>query len=200
MSIKYELYPLTGGVKAKEKKNRYYPRVVCHSTQTTDDIAQKLHHRSTYGKGELIGMIESLADVIQETLRNGECVHLKGIGFFQPTATCRKPIEEMNARNLKIEFKDVAYRPDAKIKKALMYAEFECSGSNSHFDVHSDDKWEQLLDEMLDEQKRITAKDLMIKTGCNKTTVWHRLHKWEEAGKIQNIGSRRYAIFERAEE
>lgn len=197
MAIKYELYPITGITQENEKEKRFYPRVVCHNTRSNEDIAEKLHHRSTYTPGELIGMLESIANIMHEMISNGECVHLDGIGFFQATATCRKPIKEMNARNLKIELKDVTYRPDAKMKRAMAHATFECSGANTHFDVRSEEEWDNLLEEMFAKEEYITAKDLEMKTNTNRTAVCKRLRHWMDNGKIRNVGTKKIAIYKR---
>ena len=64
MAIKYELYPITGITTENEKEKRFYPRVVCHNTRNNEEIAKKLHYRSTYTPGELIGMLESIANIM----------------------------------------------------------------------------------------------------------------------------------------
>lgn len=198
MSIKYQLYPVTGITNDSNEKNRFYPRVICHSTINNEDIAEKLQYSSGFSKGNVIGLLEALADIMQQTMSNGESVHLEGIGYFQPTAICHKPIDKMNARNIKVELKDIVYRPDSYMKNTMLKAEFMSSGKNSHFNVFSDNQWEQLLNKLLTEQKFITSTDLMRESGANRTAVWKRIRHWMQEGKIRNIGSARQGIYEKA--
>ena len=79
----------------------------------------------------------------------------------------------------------------------MAYATFECSGANTHFDVRSEEEWNNLLEEMLTKEEYITAKDLVMKTNANRTAVWKHLQHWINSGKIRNVGTKRVAIYKR---
>lgn len=200
MSIKYELYPLSVGKDVKECKKRYYPHVASLQTYGIDEIAHLLHHRSTYTEGELKGMMELLSNAVGELMMDGNRVHLKGIGYFSPTLTCSKPIEKMDARNLKIELKDIVFRPDTLLKKQMASAEFESTPGSTRFDIYSDEEWNELLNTAFAEQDYLTSRDLVHRSGASSTAVWRRLRRWTEEGKIRNIGARSHAVYVQVKE
>ena len=86
--------------------------------------------------------------------------------LFVTTAAppCKKVITQKNARNIRVELKNVVYRPDSKLLSSLGQVEFRCSGRDSHFDIYSPDGWEKLVTKHFVGNRFLTLKDLELES------------------------------------
>lgn len=84
----YEMQEMN--VPDKEGKRVKFPRLVVNGEADTEYLASRLAHGTTFNRGEIIGLLEGLADEIAYQMAQGKAVKLDGIGRFTPTLAMRK--------------------------------------------------------------------------------------------------------------
>ena len=79
MAIQFEFYKNPQPEKEGEEPS-YHPRVVNFQHVTTQRLAKEIHMATTFGKAEVEAMLMELSRCMGNHLREGERVHLDGIG------------------------------------------------------------------------------------------------------------------------
>lgn len=74
----------------KEGKHVLYPRLVQRGQVSTDYIAKVLSQKSSFTKGDVIGLLQELADEMAYQMGDGKSVKLDGIGTFVPSLELRR--------------------------------------------------------------------------------------------------------------
>ena len=83
MAIQFEFYK-TPHPKDEENKETYHARVVNFQHIDTDYLAKEIQMATSLTEGDVKSVLESLSHFMGYRLREGESVHLDGIGYFQP--------------------------------------------------------------------------------------------------------------------
>ena len=92
MAIQFEFYKNPQPEKEGEEPS-YHPRVVNFQHVTSQRLAMEIHQATTFGKSEVEAMLMELSRCMGNHLREGERVHLDGIGYFQITLQTTEPVE-----------------------------------------------------------------------------------------------------------
>ena len=79
MAVQFEFYKNPGTGEEGEEE-QYHPRVVNFNSVSTEYLAAEIHRATTFGEAEVEGVLMSLSHFMSSHLKNGERVHLKGIG------------------------------------------------------------------------------------------------------------------------
>ena len=82
MAVQFEFYKNPGTVE-KGEEQQYHPRVVNFNSVSTEYLAAEIHRATTFGEAEVEGVLMSLSHFMSSHLKNGERVHLKGIGYYR---------------------------------------------------------------------------------------------------------------------
>ena len=82
MAIQFELYK-SPNPKDEEDKELYHARVVNFQHIDTDYLAKEIQQATSLTEGDVKAVLESLSHFMGSRLREGERVHLDGIGYFQ---------------------------------------------------------------------------------------------------------------------
>ena len=103
MAVQFEFYknPVQG---EEEGETSYHPRVVNFQHVTTQRLAVEIHSATTFGKAEVEAMLMELSRCMGNHLREGQRVHLDGVGYFQITLQATEPIHSMAAHADKVKF------------------------------------------------------------------------------------------------
>ena len=111
MAVQFEFYknPVQG---EEEGETSYHPRVVNFQHVTTQRLAVEIHSATTFGKAEVEAMLMELSRCMGNHLREGQRVHLDGVGYFQITLQATEPIHSMAAHADKVKFKSVSFLAD----------------------------------------------------------------------------------------
>ena len=83
MAVQFEFYK--NPVQREEEETNYHPRVVNFQHVTTRRLAAEIHSATTFGKAEVEAMLMELSRCMGNHLREGQRVHLDGVGYFQIT-------------------------------------------------------------------------------------------------------------------
>ena len=116
MAIQFELYK-SPARKDEEDKELYHARVVNFQHIDTDYLAKEIQQATSLTEGDVKAVLESLSHFMGSRLREGERVHLDGIGYFQVKLNSLEPITspKLKANQMKLKanigFKAVFYLP-----------------------------------------------------------------------------------------
>lgn len=101
MAVQFEFYKNPGTGEEGEEE-QYHPRVVNFNSVSTEYLAAEIHRATTFGEAEVEGVLMSLSHFMSSHLKNGERVHLKGIGYFQVTLQTTEPVYDVKTRSDKV--------------------------------------------------------------------------------------------------
>ena len=118
MAVQFEFYK--NPVQGEEEETNYHPRVVNFQHVTTRRLAAEIHSATTFGKAEVEAMLMELSRCMGNHLREGQRVHLDGVGYFQITLQATEPIHSMAAHADKVKFKSVSFLADRDLKGELI--------------------------------------------------------------------------------
>lgn len=119
MAIQFEFYKNPQPEKEGEEPS-YHPRVVNFQHVTTQRLAKEIHMATTFGKAEVEAMLMELSRCMGNHLREGERVHLDGIGYFQITLQAAEPIHSLTTRADKVKLKSINFQADRDLKSLCM--------------------------------------------------------------------------------
>ena len=74
-------------------ERRSYPRLILDGQTTTDELAGAIAAATTFGAGEVKGLLGALAERLAVEMRRGKSVKLDGIGTFTAALGLREGFE-----------------------------------------------------------------------------------------------------------
>ena len=174
----------------KEGKRVLYPRLVQRGQITTEDIAKKIAQKSTFSKGEILGLLGEVADEMAYQMGEGRSVKLEQIGTFVASLCLRDGKERetgeekgtrRNARSIVVG--DIKFRPD---KTLLEETNRNCDLERSQHKFHRSSQ-HYTPGQRLERAKNYLAKhpymtvgDYSEITGLRKTAASLELRQWAE--------------------
>ena len=178
MAVQFEFYKNPGTGEEGEEE-QYHPRVVNFNSVSTEYLAAEIHRATTFGEAEVEGVLMSLSHFMSSHLKNGERVHLKGIGYFQVTLQTTEPVYDVKTRSDKVSFKAIRFQADKELKGELYDMHIQRSKWKCHSAVLSEEEIDRRL------------------TECQFTQIMASRHiqRLKEQGKIENIGTRFQPIY-----
>ena len=87
MAVQYDFYK-NPSPKDSQKPVRSHARVVPYGTVDTNKLAQRIHSRCTVTPADVKAVLSSLSDVVIEELKDGNRIHIEGLGYRQITLEC----------------------------------------------------------------------------------------------------------------
>ncbi len=205
------IYQEIGGITNKGE-SIVKPRFVQTRQVSTSEFINELAHRSSLTRGELVGVLQNLADTLPSFLSQGHSVRLDGIGLFTPTLTMRggKPVTETtdegsavthNAQNVVLD--TIRFTPDREL---VSQTRMDCNPTHDQFQANRkametpytrEERLQRAL-KHLAQQPMLTVSDYMELTGLRHTMAARELREWAEGEKpaLRKVGrgSHRYYI------
>lgn len=194
MSAEYDFYknPIPAG---SNRKPRLHARIVPRRTTDTEKLAEDVHARCSLSTADVMAALVSLSDIIIERLKDGERIYIKGLGYFQMTIKCPpvKTTKEIRAES--IQFKSVAFRPEAELKKELRTTQFVRARYKNHSNKYSEIEVDGLLTSYFLKHDYILRIEFQQLCGFTKGTANRRLAELIKAGKLKKEGLYRFPIY-----
>lgn len=194
MSAEYDFYknPIPSG---SNRKPRLHARIVPRGTIGTEQLAEDVHSRCSLTTADVMAALLSLSDIIIERLKDGERIYIKGLGYFQMTIKCPpvKTAKEIRAES--IQFKSVAFRPEAELKKELSTTQFVRAKYKNHSNKYSEIEVDGLLTSYFLKHDYILRIEFQQLCGFTKGTANRRLAELIKAGKLKKEGLYRFPIY-----
>ena len=181
MAVQFEFYknPVQG---EEEGETSYHPRVVNFQHVTTQRLAVEIHSATTFGKAEVEAMLMELSRCMGNHLREGQRVHLDGVGYFQITLQATEPIHSMAAHADKVKFKSVSFLADRDLKGELI-------GTLSQEEI------DKKLTGYFATHTVLTRSDMQSLCQFTHSMAARHIRRLKEEGSLQNIGIRTQPIY-----
>ena len=194
MAVQFEFYksPDSDG---QGEDDRYHARVVNFQHITTDYLASVIHESTTLAESDVKSVLMSLSHHMGIHLKDGERVHLEGLGYFQVSLQCTEPVTSIKTRADKVVFKAVTFRADKTLKNELHGLKTERSAFRNHSSKISDTEIEERLKSYFAEKPVLTRRDFERLCMLTTTTASRYIHRFKEEGKLKNINTAYQPIY-----
>ena len=189
MAIQFELYK-TPRPKDEEGKEMYHARVVNFQHIDTDYLARQIQTATSLTEGDVKSVLESLSHFMGERLREGESVHLDGIGYFQIKLNSQEPITSPKLKANQIKLKaNISFKADIKLKKSVSVVHLERSKVKRHSASRSNEEVDKLLTNYFSNNSILTRPDFQGLCNFTATTAARHIRRLKEEKKLQNINT-----------
>ena len=187
MAIQFELYK-TPRPKDEEGKETYHARVVNFQHIDTDYLAKEIQIATSLTEGDVKSVLDSLSHFMGDRLREGESVHLDGIGYFQIKLNSKEPITSPKLKANQIKLKaNISFKADIKLKKSVSVVHLERSKWKPHSASRSNEEVDKLLTNYFNNNPILTRSDFQRLCGFTPTTAARHIKRLKEEKKLKNI-------------
>ena len=190
-----------------EGKTLLYPRMELQDGCGLDELAEQVARGTTFGEGEVKGVICLVAKHMAMTMAMGRPVTLDGIGTFTPALGLRKGREREEAdgsgrrRNAaSIEVSGVNFRADKELVRELQrncHLERSPRQRRLFRSPYSPEERLALAQGYLEEHPVLHVGTYAALTGLSRTTAGLELRRWAEAegSGIDTEGFRSHRVY-----
>ncbi len=178
----------------EEENQVLHPRIVPNGTVTTEQLIELATDRSTFTTGDLKGAISLLSELLAFKLRDGYNVKLDGIGLFSVSLQSRPVTDKGELRSESVHFKNVNFRCDAGLKKALKTMHVSRKKESKKTSYSEAERRRRLL-WYLENHTYITTNDYYRLNACTDYQARKELKQFVEDGTLQEIGTRRVKMY-----
>ena len=183
MAIQFELYK-TPRPKDEEGKETYHARVVNFQHIDTDYLAKEIQIATSLTEGDVKSVLDSLSHFMGDRLREGESVHLDGIGYFQIKLNSKEPITSPKLKANQIKLKaNISFKADIKLKKSVSVVHLERSKLKPHSASRSNEEVDKLLTNYFNNNPILTRSDFQRLCGFTPTTAARHIKRLKEEKK-----------------
>ncbi len=195
MAIQFELYP-SPSPKDKEDKPLFHARVVNFQHIGTDALAREIQLATSLTEGDVKAVLESLSHFMGARLREGERVHLEGIGYFQVKLNTLEPITSPKLKANQIKMKaNIGFTADKKLKNSMSVVKVERSKIKLHSTPHTNEEIDELLTEYFRNNPILTRSDFQRLGKLTMTTAARHIKRLKEEKKLKNINTPYHPVY-----
>lgn len=174
--------------KDEEGKETYHARVVNFQHIDTDYLAKEIQIATSLTEGDVKSVLDSLSHFMGDRLREGESVHLDGIGYFQIKLNSKEPITSPKLKANQIKLKaNISFKADIKLKKSVSVVHLERSKLKPHSASRSNEEVDKLLTNYFNNNPILTRSDFQRLCGFTPTTAARHIKRLKEEKKLKNI-------------
>lgn len=156
----------------------------------TDYLARQIQTATSLTEGDVKSVLESLSHFMGERLREGESVHLDGIGYFQIKLNSQEPITSPKLKANQIKLKaNISFKADIKLKKSVSVVHLERSKLKRHSASRSNEEVDKLLTNYFSNNSILTRPDFQGLCNFTATTAARHIRRLKEEKKLQNINT-----------
>lgn len=145
----YIMEKLSDGMLGEGEK--LFPRLVNTQVKNTEYIAEKIEQRTSFTRGDVIGLLTELRAVVEETLAYGDAVKIDGLGLL-------RPVLGLVGKELRGEWKDSVNRITTGRNVQLKAVSFKAD-STLLYKVGSRMKLERMGDQLGRKQPSTTIEE-----------------------------------------
>ena len=195
MAIQFELYK-SPNPKDEEDKELYHARVVNFQHIDTDYLAKEIQQATSLTEVDVKAVLESLSHFMGSRLREGERVHLDGIGYFRVSLTTIEPVVAATKRKLtKVKMAGVKFRADQKLKNEIGTIKAKALKANEHSAKLTDKEIDRRLTNYFATRPFMTRNDFQSVCGMMRTTAMRHIRRLRTEGKLKNEGTMLQPIY-----
>ena len=172
----------------RTRQTTYHARVVNFQHIDTDYLARQIQTATSLTDGDVKSVLESLSHFMGERLREGESVHLDGIGYFQIKLNSQEPITSPKLKANQIKLKaNISFKADIKLKKSVSVVHLERSKLKRHSASRTNEEVDKLLTNYFSNNSILTRPDFQGLCNFTATTAARHIRRLKEEKKLQNI-------------
>lgn len=195
MKVQFEFAPIPQP-QSKETTLRYYPRVVNRHLIRTREISAEIQHACSLTEIDVNAVLDALSRSLSNYLRQGDRVHLQGIGFFDVTLTAPETRDPKKIRPSQVTYKGVNFRPDKDLKSRIADLKTERGKVRTGRSVLlSDADIDLRLTEYFATHSILTRYDLQGVCRMTRITAIRCIRRLLGEGKIKNIGLKHQPVY-----
>lgn len=124
MAIKFKITEKINPSKLNEPM-KYYATIVYGETIKDEALLKKMAKLCSVNDIDMTTTLLALSRVVQQEIREGNCLNVKGLGTFYPTIKSEGTTESKKANKSLIKAVSASFRPASELKTALASAEFD---------------------------------------------------------------------------
>lgn len=199
---KYIMAPMSNR-KTAEGNVPYYPRVLIEHRTNSEEIAQMLSKYTSFTKGDILGVISALGEVIASELVAGHAVYLDGIGRFSPSLKLKDGVEpeqehkEGHRNANSIEFHSINFRPSKELVNIC-----NVKGELTRAKIHKSDPMNSTLEDRchmalnyIKASGFLKVRDYVDLTGLSRNKASQELRELKDAGFLGCRGGGSHVVY-----
>ena len=165
-------------------------------TADTDYLAKEIQQATSLTEGDVKAVLESLSHFMGSRLREGERVHLDGIGYFQVKLNSLEPITspKLKANQMKLKA-NIGFKADKKLRSSVSVVKVERSKLKLHSVPRSNEEIDRLLTAYFSNNQILTRSDFQGLCKLTLTTAARHIKRLKEEKKLQNINTRQSPVY-----
>lgn len=188
MSAYYDFFPTPRPKDSEEAV--FHARLVVGQRITTDKMIERIAERCSLAPGDLSGAFLELARALEEEIRYGNSVHLKGIGTFRASAKSPAVASPAKIRAETIRFGGLVFTPDRGLEGNLKGMTFRRVAEPRRSKALDAGGIDAKLALYFRDHEYITTRDMCALCGMRKTTALRRLKERVKDGRLRHPGYR----------
>ena len=199
---KYIMAPMSNR-KTAEGNVPSYPRVLIEHRTNSEEIAQMLSKYTSFTKGDILGVISALGEVIASELVAGHAVYLDGIGRFSPSLKLKDGVEpeqehkEGHRNANSIEFHSINFRPSKELVNIC-----NVKGELTRAKIHKSDPMNSTLEDRchmalnyIKASGFLKVRDYVDLTGLSRNKASQELRDLKDAGFLGCRGGGSHVVY-----
>jgi len=155
----------------------------------------EIHQATTFGKSEVEAMLMELSRCMGNHLREGERVHLDGIGYFQITLQTTEPVHSLGTRADKVKFKSIRFQADRDLRSSCIATHVRRSKYKPHSASLSQEEIDNKLTEYFVTNVALTRSRMQSLCEFTQSMAARQLRRLKAEGKLKNIGKPTQPIY-----
>jgi len=158
--------------------------------------AKEIQQATSLTEGDVKAVLESLSHFMGSRLREGERVHLDGIGYFQVKLNSLEPITspKLKANQMKLKA-NIGFKADKKLRSSVSVVKVERSKLKLHSVPRSNEEIDRLLTAYFSNNQILTRSDFQGLCKLTLTTAARHIKRLKEEKKLQNINTRQSPVY-----
>ena len=193
MPVYYDFYK--NPKEDESEETRYHARAVTYGTTSTDDLARRIQDGTTLNAAEVKAVLSVLSQYVVESFDQGRRVHLEGLGYFQLALEAPPTNSPKQFRAESVRPKGVRFRADKLLVEQIRKLQMERATLKRHSLGIAAVGVDRYLEAYLSDYEFFSAQTFCRVFHMTRTTGYRHLKRLLDAGRLQNVGTRRAPLY-----
>ncbi|MFA6813804.1 MAG: HU family DNA-binding protein [Bacteroidaceae bacterium] len=179
--IKFDVYD-TPQTRSGGEEKFYHVRVAGAKTIDFEEVLEGMSHPSTVTSTDIVAVLDGLSHFLIRTLKDGNRIHIKGLGYFSVSITTPKTDNPKTITKKKVSVKGIDFLPEkGLVKKLKGTANFERIEEKNHSQDFSEIEIQGILTEYFKDHRSINRSTFQRICGLTRSTALRRLKTYTSA-------------------
>lgn len=187
--VKYDLYKNPPRKDGKTRQ-KLHARVVNYKTVETDQLVYDMQEGCTLTPADIHASLNALNHSLVRLLKEGNQVHIEGLGYFGLTLECPQVESAKEIRAESITFKSITFRPEKELKRQLQTIHPVRNNIKNHSQAFSKIEVDALLTDYFTDHDYILTKEFCQLCDMTRITATRRINELLKDGKLRKEGGK----------